>query len=310
MQFSQMIGSSPLILMEGALGERLKREYGIRTDGPASMSGLACTSEGRRALTAIWTEYVDVAKRYQLPLIATTPTRRAHCDRLAAAGLSEDVFAANAFLLTHLRDTSGIVMFAGAMVGCAGNAYTGEGALSFADSVHFHRWEVNLLAKTGIDFFFAGLMPTLPEAMGMCRVLSETGIPYLVSFTVQADGRLIDGTPISEAIAAIDVAIAPKPDAYITNCVHPSIVSQALAQPFNRNALVRERFIGLQANTSDLPYCELDNACDLHTSDPDTLAQGMLRLQQENGFRLFGGCCGTDARHMDAMAKLLTATGV
>ena len=40
--------------------------------------------------------------------------------------------------------------------------------------------------------------------------------------------------------------------------------------------------------------------------EPDELAQGMLTLKQQYGFRLFGGCCGTDARHMEAMATLLS----
>ena len=33
----------------------------------------------------------------------------------------------------------------------------------------------------------------------------------------------------------------------------------------------------------------------------------MMKLRQENGLRIFGGCCGTDYRHMEEVARLLTA---
>lgn len=49
------------VLMEGALGERLKREYGLETDGPAGMAGLVCEHEGRTALETLWREYIGVA---------------------------------------------------------------------------------------------------------------------------------------------------------------------------------------------------------------------------------------------------------
>ena len=32
----------------------------------------------------------------------------------------------------------------------------------------------------------------------------------------------------------------------------------------------------------------------------------MMKLRQENGLRIFGGCCGTDYRHMEEVARLLT----
>ncbi len=40
-RFTTCIRQSPAVLMEGALGERLKREYGISFDAHIAMSGLA-----------------------------------------------------------------------------------------------------------------------------------------------------------------------------------------------------------------------------------------------------------------------------
>lgn len=66
---------------------------------------------------------------------------------------------------------------------------------------------------------------------------------------------------------------------------------------------------GVQANTSPLPYAALDGAADLQSTEPEELAAGMARLYREMGLRVFGGCCGTDARHMEAIAREITQGG-
>ncbi len=300
----------PLVLMEGALGERLKRDYGLNTNGIAGMSHLIYETGGSEALREIWNTYIDVARRYQLPLIATTPTRRANCQSLAAAGLSHQAITDNVRLLASVRDASGIPMLAGGMMGCSGNAYTGEGCLSFTQARELHRWTAQQYEAAHADFIFAALIPTLPEALGLAHAIAETPLPYLISLTIREDGRLIDGTPIAEAIEAVDASAPRKPVFYMSNCVHPRILHAALCQPINQRPSVRERFLGLQANTADMPYHLLDASPVLYTSSPEALAEGMLALKQDFGFRLFGGCCGTDARHLDAIASAITQNAI
>lgn len=196
-------------------------------------------------------------------------------------------------------------MYAGGLMGCKGNAYTGEGALKEEKAYRFHQWQATQFREASADFLYAAIMPTLPEAAGMARAMAETGLPYLVSFTIQKDGKLIDGTSIHDAIAYIDGAAPVKPVCYMTNCVHPSIAYQALSKPFNQTGLVRERFLGIQANTSPLSYAELDGSRDLKCSDPEPFAEDMLSLRRVSNVKIFGGCCGTDGQHMEAVGKRL-----
>lgn len=296
----------PLVMMEGALGERLKREYGIDTMGKQYMAGLVYSPEGRAALGAIWQSYIAVAKRYGLPFIATTPTRRMNRRTLPQAGLAEQALYDNVAFLREIRDASGIDMLAGGMMGCIGNAFSAEGCVSAVEAYDVHRWAAERYQKAGVDFLFAALIPTLEDALGISRAMAETGLPYLVSFTIQGDGKLIGGATIAEAIDTVDAAVSAAPAFYMANCVHPSIVYEALSQPFNRTPTVRTRFRGLQANTSALPFSVLDASPVLYSSPPEELAQGMLRLKQDFGLTLFGGCCGTDHTHMEAMAAALT----
>lgn len=293
------------ILMEGALGERLKREYRLSFDENIMLAGLIYQEAGRAALSELWRQYIKIAKKYTLPFLATTPTRRANRERVRKAGLDRTVIYDNVKFLQELKRESGMEMYAGGLMGCRGDAYTGKGSMTETDGYEFHRWQADCFKEAGADFLYAGIMPALQEAKGMAKAMSDTALPYIISFTIQKNGMLIDGTSIHQAIAAIDGDTTRKPLFYMANCVHPSIVDAALSQPFNETKLVKTRFLGIQANTSPLPYSELDGAKDLKCSDPESFAEEVVRLKKNKGLKMIGGCCGTDNRHMEEIAKRL-----
>ena len=303
MDFKTCFETNRNILMEGALGERLKREYGLTFDDCVAMAGLIYDEKGASALSALWGEYIEIARRNQLPFLATTPTRRANRDRIGSSHFSEEIIADNVSFLRNIQKNSGIEMYVGGLLGCRGDAYTGEGALSEQASFDFHKWTVDRFQRANADFLYAGIMPTLSEAAGLARAMDSSGLPYIISFTIQQDGKLIDATTIHDAIQYIDSITANKPVCYMTNCVHPTIVYKALSRSFNRTQLVRERFRGIQANTSPLSYSELDGSTDLHCSEPAPFADDMLKLNEVGDFRIWGGCCGTDCRHMASIAQ-------
>lgn len=305
MNFRDCMKQNEYILMEGALGERFKREYGIKFDEQIAMAGLIYEEKGAVALTALWKEYLDIARENGLPFMATTPTRRANRERIAKADCPETIIQDNVAFLKSIQRDSEIPMYVGGLMGCKGDAYTGEGALTEQESYDFHRWTVEQFEKADVDFLYAGIMPVLFEAAGLARAIDATGLPYIISFTIQEDGKLIDGTTIADAIRYIDGITTNKPVCYMTNCVHPSIVCKALAQPFNQNETVRERFLGIQANTSPLSYAELDGAEDLHCSEPEDFAEEMMKLKSVADIKIWGGCCGTDCRHMACVARKL-----
>lgn len=308
MNIEQCFLNNPALLMEGAIQERLKREYALAFDPVLRYAHLVHSTTGRRALAEIWCQYSGIARRYRLPFLAATPTRRLTRELLESAGRSLSLLHDNVCFLQQLKKRSRLEMYAGALMGCRGDAYTGEGALPEPEAHRFHREQAELFKEAGADYLYAALLPTLPEAVGAARAIAGTSLPYLIGFTIQSDGCLIDGTAIHQAIAAIDRATraSKQPLCYMACCVHPTIVYAALSQPFNRTDLVRTRFSGMQANTSALPYSELDGAADLKTSDPEQLAAGVLRLKREMNLKILGGCCGSDQRHLEAIARQIT----
>lgn len=296
------------MLLEGALGERLKREHGLKIDGTAAMAPLVYDPQGQKALAALWREYRGIAQKYGLPFLAMTPTCRANRERTALAGYDEALLLDNiAFLKQVRRQTGGEQgMYIGALMGCRGDAYRADEVLPQEQARAFHSWAADAFARAGAEFLYAGIMPAKSEAIGMAQAMEQTGLPYLISFTIRKDGRLIDGTPISQAILAIDAATGRHPLCYMTNCVHPSVLRQALLQPENRGKPEMRRFLGIQANTSPLPPEELDGAQELFCSEPEELAAHMAALEQIQPFKIFGGCCGTDSSHMQAIAKKIS----
>lgn len=302
MGLEQCFQREKYIMMEGALGERLKREYGLKPDPFVGLAAMVETEQGRAALRELWGEYRSIAQAHRLPFLAATPTRRANLERIGHSGRGGSILEDNVDFLRQIKAESPLGMYVGGLMGCKGDAYTGGGALCEQEARKFHSWQAERLAKAGADFLMAGIMPTVPEAVGMAQAMAETGLPYLISFTIQSDGRLIDGTSIHDAIVHIDAAVRTPPLCYMTNCVHPAIVRQAVTQPWNRTAVIQKRFQGVQANTSPLPYAQLDGAADLYCTEPGALAQEMEALSRQLDLKIWGGCCGTDGRHMREMA--------
>jgi homocysteine S-methyltransferase len=188
------------------------------------------------------------------------------------------------------------------MLGCAGDAYRPETGLPEKEATDFHRPQTQALAAAGADCLLAATLPHLGEARGIARVMAACGIPYLLSFIVRPDGALLDGTPLGEAVASIDTAIAPAPLCYLVNCVHPRHFESAMQSQGDRR-MVRDRVIGLQANASARSPEELDGSACLDADPPEVLADAMLRLHRRFGTKILGGCCGTDDRHIAWIAR-------
>ncbi|WP_297417903.1 homocysteine S-methyltransferase family protein [Clostridium sp.] len=254
---------------------------------------------------SIFKQYLKIAEKYKLPFIATTPTRRANKERVIQSKFNERIIRDNVQFLQGIKRDANVNMFVGGLMGCRGDAYKATDILSVEDAQEFHSWQVNLFKEAGVDFLFAGIMPALFETIGMAKAMENANLPYIISFMIRNDGRLIDGTTINDAILSIDNATLQKPICYMVNCVHPIILKQALSYPFNKTRLVKERFHGIQANTSPLSPEELDNSTDLKSSDSISLASDMMDLYDYFIPKILGGCCGTDNTHIEEIAKRL-----
>lgn len=308
-RLQELLAASSAILGEGAVIERLRRSPGIRLDENVVNSALIYDHAGRAALTAIYRQYLEIGQHYQLPLLLSTPTWRAGRQRIAAAGLAgHDVNGDNTRFLAELRDSYGDyarhVTICGLM-SCRGDAYKPAEAMSTDAAADFHFWQANALASAGVDFLLAATLPALSEAIGLAQAQAATGLPYVISFVARPEGTLLDGTPLDTAIATIDAGVTPRPLAYLINCTHASIFRSALLNECNSSPLVRTRIIGLLANTAALSPDKLDESAELVEEAPEIFGNSVAALRDELNMKVLGGCCGTDERHIDCLARRL-----
>ena len=305
--FETFLKQRSFTLTEGSIYERLRRHAAIEYDPFLAHASLVYDAPAAAILAQVHRDYLDVGQRYRLPMIALTDTWRASQERIARSRLSDRaVNQDNARFLCALRaeyPPDAAPIFIGGLLACRGDAYRPDEALSKDEAAAFHAPQAQALAETDIDFLMASTLPAFSEAHGLAAAMAETGRPYALSFVLRPGGTLLDGTPLRRAIETIDEAVDRPPMGYFVNCVHPTVLQAALmASGFDQSALP-ERLIGFQANTSARSPEELVSLTDLETEDPALFAASMTSLHQRLGIPVLGGCCGTDARHIEALAR-------
>ena len=164
----------------------------------------------------------------------------------------------------------------------------------------YHAMQVRSFAAAETDLVTATTMTYAEEATGITLAAQAAGLPVVVSFTVETDGRLPTGQPLGAAIDTVDAATGSYPAYYMVNCAHPTHFRHLFADA----AAWTERVGGIRANASTLSHAELDEAETLDSGDPIDLAeryQDLLRVLP--ALRVLGGCCGTDQQHIDAISR-------
>lgn len=305
------LAAAPAIITDGGIETRVLFETEFTMDPHVQVAAMVSDADGRRLLTEIYTAYVEAARAHALPVIIGTPTFRASANFVRAAGLEEEdaVGRLNRDAVTlhqEIRDRSSheAVHIAG-VLGPSGDAYRPEEALAADRASEYHRAQAEALAGAGADFLYAPTFPSVEEAAGAASAMAATGLPTVVSFVLGRDGRILDGTPLAGAIERIDAHCAPRPLFYSLSCIHPSVAARALDEAGEAAARVDE----VKANSSRLSPAELVGLDHLEGDDPEPFADAMASLGERFDLRVLGGCCGTDDRHMRALAARIAGAG-
>jgi S-methylmethionine-dependent homocysteine/selenocysteine methylase len=308
--FSGFYEQSDIIIGEGAVIERLRRDTEYELDPHIVNAAFIYDEEKRTVLETIYRQYLSVGFSSGLPLLLSTPTWRASQERIKTAGYEDRaVNQDNYRFLDDLRKAYGAYADKVAICGlmsCRGDAYNPSERLSEDEARTFHAWQAQKLAETGVDLLLASTLPALSEATGIASAQAATGKPYIISFVFRPDGTLLDGTPLKDAVSAIDAKVNPRPLAYMCNCTHASIFRSAMKHATHVSSLARKRVVGLLANTAALDPEELDISKELVTEAPEIFGRDVASLHREFGMKILGGCCGTNHRHIQSLAEHLS----
>ncbi|KQV24611.1 homocysteine S-methyltransferase family protein [Yonghaparkia sp. Root332] len=263
------------------------------------------TVEGRRALDDYFDAYVAVAARHGAGLVLESATWRANPDWGALLGYdAEGLDAVNRDAIAQVRGVrerhrgAAVPIVVSGCIGPRGDGYIVEEAMTAEDAADYHGPQVRSLAAAEADLVTAITMTSAAEATGIVLAARDAGVPVVISFTVETDGRLPSGESLSEAIVATDEATGGSASYFMINCAHPTHVAAAVDEPDPAFGRVR----GIRANASTRSHAELDEAEELDAGDPEDLAARCAALTRVlPRLTILGGCCGTDERHIDAI---------
>lgn len=311
--FAAAFDEHPLILTDGGIETRVMFDSPLTLPAGVEAAGMLDDPAGREALRSIYDSYVAAAREHGLPLIIGTPTFRASPRWARAAGLDGDADVrrlnrAAVALHQDVRERGGHApVYIAGVIGPAGDAYQPEDGLPAGEAREYHRLQSEALAQAGVDLLFAPTFPSVEEALGVAAAMAATGLPYAVSYVLGSDGRMLDGTTLHDAIERIDAAVSPSPLYHSLSCIHTSLGERALADEAVVTPLVGRRLAELKANASPLPTTELVTLDHPEGDAPEPFAAAMWGLKERFGLRILGGCCGTDDRHMRALAQRMAA---
>lgn len=250
--------------------------------------------------------FLDIAADKGAGFIAETPTWRASKKWGRRLGYSEsqlervntravDIIQS---VCDEYRDSVADIIISG-NIGPQDDGYAPGVMLSEKEAREYHQDQIKTFASAGVDIVSALTLCYADEAIGFVKAANDAGLPSVVAFTLETDGRLPNGTSLASAISEVDSETEGGPAYYMINCAHPSHFENVIG-----SEVVIERLKAVRGNASRMSHEELDNAEELDQGVPEEFGVETAELlSKHNGIKVFGGCCGTDHRHIRAVAE-------
>jgi S-methylmethionine-dependent homocysteine/selenocysteine methylase len=298
-----------LFLTDAGLETDILFNRGIDLPHFASIT-LLQTSDGKRALEDYYRGFLELARRVGTGLVLESATWRSSPDWAEPLGMTlAELDALNADAISMLfvlrgeyRSTANPIIVSGC-IGPRGDGYDPGRIMGVDEAQAYHAHQAGIFRSAGVDMISAITMTNIPEATGMAQAAKALHVPVAISFTVETDGRLPTGDSLADAVAAVDEATQAYPAYYMINCAHPTHFAGSLEDSAPWTARIR----GLRANASTCSHAELDAMTELDIGDPpDLAARHKALVDRFPHITVLGGCCGTDLRHVTAIAEACT----
>lgn len=178
-----------------------------------------------------------------------------------------------------------------------GSEYRGNYGLSHEQLVSFHRRRMEILLDAEPDLLAIETIPSIDEARALVEVLE--GLPEArawFTFTCSDPATLADGTPFARAVGM--VASSPQVVAVGVNCTPATFVTELIGR-------ARE-----QTTKPIVVYPNRGGDWDPRTKHwLGAEGEGLADLGPEwlgAGASLIGGCCGTSAADIEALATAIS----
>ncbi|WP_007023445.1 homocysteine S-methyltransferase family protein [Saccharomonospora iraqiensis] len=183
-------------------------------------------------------------------------------------------------------------------VGPAADAYRPDLVPEDDELREEHRWLAVELSRAGVDLVLVETMNTVREAAIATEEVLAAGLDPWVSFVCGDDSRLLSGEPVAaagRAVAALGATVLG------VNCTAPARTGPALRTLRE----VHDGALLAQPNVEDRTGTCADGPLPVAVG-PEELADAVADWHDEVGLAAVGGCCGSTAEHVAALAARFT----
>lgn len=163
-----------------------------------------------------------------------------------------------------------------------------------------HALHAEALAAAGVDLLLLETIGAAREWLAAARAAAATGLPVVACVTTLEGGSLLSGEPLGDAARAL-LDLASPPVALGVNCVPARRLGSSLA-------LLAAAAPGVPLAAYGNPGLAIDEALGIYAEPIAPGSYAELALSWiALGARVVGGCCGTRAEHVAALAARLQA---
>ncbi len=293
--------SRRVLVVDGAFGTGIQ-ERGLGADdfGGPQLEGcneVLCVTRPdviadlHRSYLEVGVDVIETATfgAFAVPLAEYDIAHRAHEINLAAARIAREAVAD--------FDSGDRALWVAGSIG-PGTKFASLGQITFAELRDAYEVQARGLLEGGVDLFLIETMFDLLGAkaamVGCRRAMAAAGrqVPLQVQVTIELTGRMLPGTEIGAALAALD---AMRPDVVGINCA---------TGPGEMSEHLRHLSHHARQPIACIPNAGMPSVVDGHMHydlTPDELATYHERFITELGVTVVGGCCGTTPAHLSAV---------
>ena len=265
------------LLLDGATGT----EY-MKAGMPAGVCVEQWASEHPEVVSRVARGYADAGSD-----VVYAPTFLANAGNLRMYGLNEQVVELNTRIVDIMKDAmqGRNVLIAGDM-STTGLMCEPFGETEFVHLIGIYAEQATALADAGVDLLVIETMSSLAECRAAVIAARQTGLPVLLTMTVDAEGRTMWG---DEALASMVVLQELGIDGFGLNC---SQGPEDMVPLFERLAPYAKVPLIAKPNAGEPPLSAVQFS--------DKCARLMRR-----GVKIIGGCCGTDPEYVAALRHMV-----
>jgi S-methylmethionine-dependent homocysteine/selenocysteine methylase len=286
--FAEFIQNASTVLFPGGMGTELQRR-GYKSALP--LWSAAANIDAPGLVEQIHTDYLEAGASVAITnSFRTTPRAFAKAGREAEAlgALKESVAIA-----MRAKRKAARRVFVGGSFAPLEDCYRPELVPAKDELRDEHRQLAAWLAEAGVDFLLAETINAGLEGQIMAEAASAAGLPFIVSFVVDSGAKLLDGTPIAEAVRNTDL---PGRVGVCLNCRPIGTLDKA----FGKLRRAYGGAIGLYPNGIGHAHDDLGWRFEQNEDGIAKFVASALRWRSA-GAKIIGGCCGTTPAYIRAL---------